>query len=360
MVDHDTLRMSPSLRVGIVGLGLIGGSLARRLALAENCQVVAWNRYDDDRSVIYEEAEREGITCVSTIEQLAACVPDIIVLANSLASMPMVLSQLASCLHRDHTTICDVGSVKAQVRQQVKQAGLSDCYVGAHPMAGSEHSGWRYSSAALLDHALWAVTIDSQTKACYVAKIVQMIVSLCENRAILLNDDTHDQAAALISHMPHVVATALANMLCAHDEREIALMMAAGSWRDMTRVALTDPRRTEAMVVEDRMNVAQLLATLIDELSLIQRALQHGDQTECDRFFVRADAWRSEQCRQRNVLSGALRERHSTPRLVPFAQLNDDWRNRMLNFARNGEVITGMCETGLWLTSCRVGARGEQ
>ena len=89
-----------------------------------------------------------------------------------------------------------------------------------------------------------------------------MIVDHCSNRLIVLDDATHDRCAALISHMPHVISTAMINELVANPNRNIAAALAAGSWRDMTRVALTDPNRTRAMVEEDAANVEALLRNM--------------------------------------------------------------------------------------------------
>ena len=102
-----------------------------------------------------------------------------------------------------------------------------------------------------------------------------MIVDHCANRLIVLDDTTHDRCAALISHMPHVISTAMINELVANPNRNIAAALAAGSWRDMTRVALTDPNRTRAMVEEDAANVEALLRNMANRLTLMANVL-HG------------------------------------------------------------------------------------
>ncbi len=108
-------------------------------------------------------------------------------------------------------------------------------------MAGNELSGWAAAAPALYDNALCAMTVDGDTDYRRFLAVARMITDDVGNRVIVLDDDTHDRAAALISHMPHVVATALINQLTDDPDRNIAAALAAGSWRDMTRVALTDP-----------------------------------------------------------------------------------------------------------------------
>ena len=240
-------------RIAIVGLGLIGGSLARRLVNA-GCEVIAWNHNDRP----YETAKADGIRCVSTLAALADTKPDVLVLCNPLKAMPQILGALKPLIDTDITTLTDVGSVKAMVREQVKAVGLEHCYVGAHPMAGNELSGWESSDPTLYDGALWAITVDENTEYQRFRAVATMIMDHCSNRLIVLDDATHDRCAALISHMPHVISTAMINELVANPNRNIAAALAAGSWRDMTRVALTDPNRTRAMVEEDAANVEAL------------------------------------------------------------------------------------------------------
>ena len=228
-------------RIAIVGLGLIGGSLARRLVNA-GCEVTAWNHNDRP----YATAEADGIICKPTLAALAETKPNVLVLCNPLKAMPEILGALKPLIDTETTTLTDVGSVKGMVRDQVKAIGLDGCYVGAHPMAGNELSGWEASDPTLYDDALWAITVDEHTEYRRFRAVADMIVNRCGNRLIVLDDATHDRCAALISHMPHVIATAMINELVANPNRNIAAALAAGSWRDMTRVALTDPNRTRA------------------------------------------------------------------------------------------------------------------
>lgn len=336
--------------VGIVGLGLIGGSLARRLT-ERGVRVVAWNH----RPHPYAQAEADGIFCKSTLSELMDAEPDVVVLCNPLKAMPAILAALAP-LMGDHpnTTLTDVGSVKGMVRDQVKAAGLGKCYVGAHPMAGNELSGWQAADPHLYDGALWAITVDESTDYRRFLDVAAMITKDVGNRVIVVDDETHDKAAAMISHMPHVVSTALINELVANPDRNIAAALAAGCWRDMTRVSLTDPDRTRAMVEEDSLNVEALLRRMAARLTDMADQLHAGaaGRAGCDGILRRRrplppvqgrrDTCRHHRCTRRyghrcaaaGTTAAGFPERELA---VPEA----GWQQTLLFSARRGEAITG-------------------
>ncbi|WEV66873.1 prephenate dehydrogenase/arogenate dehydrogenase family protein [Bifidobacterium sp. ESL0769] len=331
--------------VGIVGLGLIGGSLARRLA-QRDVEVVAWNHNERP----YDAARRDGITCVGSLEELAAAKPEVLFLCNPLKVMPEMLQRLAPVLDRETTTLSDVGSVKGMVRQQVEEAGLADCYVGAHPMAGTEFSGFAASDPAIYDEALWAISVDETTDYQRFLKVATLITGVVGNRIIVLNDTTHDRAAAMISHTPHVVSTAFINELSASPDRNIAAALAAGSWRDMTRVALTDPERTRAMIEEDADNVETLLRDLAARLTTFADDLQVHDDAALTRFFAAGQPFRDYKLRERESVesqeSSRIGESHEsgkpenddTERIV-ISVPKSGWQQTFLDSARRGEHI---------------------
>ncbi|RSX50681.1 prephenate dehydrogenase [Bifidobacterium callimiconis] len=325
----------PEARViAVAGLGLIGGSLARRLAECGR-RVIAWNH----RPAPYEQARAAGIECVDDVTDLARAVPDVLVLCTPLKAMPDVLAKLAPVLD-SRTVLTDVGSVKGQVRDEVKAAGLNDLYVGAHPMAGNEFSGYAASDPSLYDDALWAVTFDECTSYDRLLVVIDMICEGVGDRIIAIDDDTHDQAAALISHMPHVVSTALANELAETPSRNIAQALAAGCWRDMTRVALTDPDRTRAMVEEDAANVAQLLHHMSDRLESMATLLESGDDealAQVRDFFAVARPYREYKARERG---GAAHESVT----VRIGGDEASWRDQLLASAKRGEHIMHMTD----------------
>ena len=319
--------------VGIIGLGLIGGSLARRLA-ERGIRVVAWNH----RPHPYAQAEADGIFCNSTLAELMDAEPDVVVLCNPLKAMPAMLDSLAPLMgEHPRTTITDVGSVKGMVREQVEAAGLGECYVGAHPMAGNELSGWQAADPHLYDDALWAVTVDSATNYQRFLDVAALITKGVGNRLIVLDDETHDKAAAMISHMPHVVSTALINELSAYPDRNIAAALAAGCWRDMTRVALTDPDRTRAMVEEDALNVEALLRRMAKRLTDMADQLHDGDETDVIRFFAEGSPFRQYKSALTHASDGAAESLPERELTVP----ESGWQQTLLFSARRGEAIIG-------------------
>lgn len=316
--------------VAIVGLGLIGGSLARRLR-ESGCHVSAWNHRDHP----YAAARATGIDCKDTLEELVSEDPDVLVLCNPLMAMSDVLKVVKPLINSDRTTLTDVGSVKGPVRAQVHEAGLLDCYVGAHPMTGNEHSGWAAADPSLFDNALWAVTFGPHTQYRRVVQIAGMITRGVRNTMIVIDDVTHDREASLISHMPHVLSTALINEMTSDTNNAIASALSAGSWRDMTRVALTDPDRTRAMVVENAGNVEELLHRMVARLNEIAYALHEGDEAEICRFFAAGQPYRNYKAQVNGAtVSDSTETVFRSVRIDP-----EHWREQLLRSAQNGEYI---------------------
>ncbi|WP_418968425.1 prephenate dehydrogenase [Alloscardovia omnicolens] len=313
------------MKIAIAGLGLIGGSLA--LALRETGHdVVAWNH----RSAPYEAARKQGIECVRSVEDLAHALPDILVLCTPLKAMDSVLARLAPVLD-ERTTLTDVGSVKRQVLESVDEHGLRHCFVGAHPMAGNELAGFDAADARLFDRATWAVTVEDDTERERFIRVGQMICEGVKNRFIVTTAVDHDKATAQISHMPHVVATALACQLVNNKNSNIALALAAGSWRDMTRVALTTPDRTQAMVDENPDNVAALLhdiAARLEDCAVMVENSMHDD-TALRQFFESAQPYRDVKAK----LSKKIPEGVFT---VPCDESAQDWKQQLITASRRG------------------------
>lgn len=341
---HPLPGMAPSPiltsahKIAIAGLGLIGGSLARRL-VDRGRFVIAWNHDEGP----YEAARLAGIHCVRTLEDLAAGKPDVLVLATPLKVMPEMLDRLAPVL-TPSTTLTDVGSVKGWVADRVGRAGLSDHYVGVHPMTGNERSGFSSSDPNLFEGALWAVCVDGGTDFGRFLTVADMITQGVGDELIVMDPAAHDRATALISHMPHVVSTALADTLVDSPDRNLAAQLSAGSWRDMTRVSLTDPERTRAMVEENAAEVVPILREVSRRLTAVAEDLEalapdsgggrsSRSEPTADRFaafFSQAQPYRDYKTAQ------AGGEGASTSTIDLGAQ---DWRELLTASAVRGERV---------------------
>ncbi|MFV2144262.1 prephenate dehydrogenase [Isoptericola sp. G70] len=315
-------------QVAVVGLGLIGGSLARLLAV-RGVDVVATDVSPATRAA----ARRAGL---SVADDVAACVAqaDLVVLATPLRAMPGVAAEVATHAPAS-ATVTDVGSVKGPVRDEVRAAGLADRYVGAHPMAGTEHSGFDASDAGLLDGVRWAVTIQADVDPARLVRVLALVTGPCSGAAVVLTDDVHDEAAALVSHVPHVVATQLLNTVVGAPVRDVALGLAAGSFRDGTRVAFTDPERTEAMVTQNAAWVAPALRKVVRDLELVIEALESNGSTHA--FFRAADDLRAAGRPPAPVGAGSVR--------VERVPLVTGWPTSLVERCTAGAVVVGLTPT---------------
>lgn len=331
---------APDGRVAVLGLGLVGGSLARLLH-ARGADVVGYDADPATRAA----AAATGLRVADDVPG-AVAEADLVVLAVPLRAMGAVAAEVAAAAPPG-VTVTDVGSVKGPVRHAVAAAGLGERYVGAHPMAGTEHSGFGASSATLLDGAPWAVTVaagdgPAGTDPARLAAVLRLVTGRLGGTAAVLTDELHDEAAALVSHVPHVLATQLLNAVAGAPVRDVALGLAAGSFRDGTRVAFTDPARTQAMVTENAAWVAPALRKAVRDLEAVVAALEtnaslHG-------FFHEADQVRATWAPRRpgsDDLAGP-----PDGDVVPLA---GDWPRAVLDRCAAGAVVTRLDADGVHL-----------
>jgi prephenate dehydrogenase len=247
--------------VCVVGLGLIGGSVMRA-AVAAGREVFGYNRSVE----AVQAANADGFDATADIDDAlsrAAASNALIVLAVPVPALPQMLGHI-----RDTAPQCpltDVTSVKACVLDQVKAVGLLDRFVGGHPMAGTALSGWAAGNAQMFVGAPWVIAVDDHVRVDVWTAVMHLALD-CGAVVVPARSDEHDAAAATISHLPHLLAEALA---ATAGEVPLAFALAAGSFRDGTRVAATAPDLVRAMC---EANADQLLPVLKRTLDLLNHA----------------------------------------------------------------------------------------
>jgi prephenate dehydrogenase len=255
--------------VCVLGLGLIGGSVLRAAARAGR-EVFGYNR-----SVEAVQAARfDGFDATPHLEEALNLAKDrnaLIVLAVPAPALPILLPYLRDMAPDNPLT--DVTSVKTAVLQEVQKVELEANFVGGHPMAGTHHSGWSAGNAGLFVGAPWVVAVDDHVDPHCWTMVTELALD-CGAVVVPARSDEHDAAAAAISHVPHLVAEAVA---VAAGEVPLAFALAAGSFRDVTRVAATTPELVRAMCETNADQVLPLLDRTIELLSHASTALaQNG------------------------------------------------------------------------------------
>ncbi len=275
-------------RVAIIGVGLIGGSLA--LAWKErrsDLHTVGW----DKQSVLSEALHRGAIDEAALSLKAAVRQADAVVLAVPLDAMERVLRKVAPHV-RPGTLITDVGSVKADVMTAAGRL-LPDTvsFIGGHPMAGAEHGGISNADAFLFENATYILCGNTQSTA------FQMAADLVKStgaRVISLDPVTHDRIAACVSHVPQLVATALMDAVAAcSTEYAASLRLAAGGFRDMTRIASSSFDTWKPILEANSGAITEVLSVLMDAFRSIAEALSEGRVDTLKPAFERARATRS-------------------------------------------------------------------
>lgn len=265
---------SPALpgAVCVLGLGLIGGSLLR--ALAGTAPVFGWNRSEATVEAARANGHDVSADLAATVRR-AADTDAVIVLATPVTTLSGLVAAVAE--HAPGNLLTDVVSVKEAVRRIVTAQHPAARFVGGHPMAGTSHSGWAATDPELFRGAMWMVSTGDGTDAADWLRVAS--IALATGATVVpAADDAHDRAVAAISHLPHLMAAATA--VVGAGESGLALRLAAGSFRDGTRVAGTAPALQRAMLEANDAALLNVLSEAIDRLTDVRDDLRDRGSVE--------------------------------------------------------------------------------
>jgi prephenate dehydrogenase len=244
----------------IVGTGLIGASIGAALR-RQGWSVVGWDPAEEALAGAFEIGALNGT--VASIEEADGA--DLIVLAAPVGAIIATLGSLAT-----DVLVTDVAGVKTTV---VKAAAHLSHFVGGHPMAGRESSGPGAANAAMFEGASWILTTDGVDPADM--ERMEALVESMGATPVRMSAADHDAAVAAVSHVPQVLASSLVNMVGANSD---ALALAAGGFRDVTRIALSEPAWWTDILTENREEVTSLIRALSADLGAWADRIDAGDR----------------------------------------------------------------------------------
>lgn len=265
--------------IGFIGLGLIGGSIAKTIRkFHPDYRLIA---FDKDRSALAEAVSLNVINGICDIEdeQLYNC--DYLFLCAPVEFNVEYMEKIKASLG-ENCILTDVGSVKSVIHEKVTELGLEGRFIGGHPMAGSERSGFSNSSDHLLENAYYIITPGGEVALEKISDFTELISSLGAIPLVITAEE-HDFITAGVSHLPHIVASALVNLVNLLDnDAQYMKMIAAGGFRDITRIASSSPVMWEQICLENQKNISTVLDEFIRMLIQIRCSI---DNKEADNIF---------------------------------------------------------------------------
>ena len=282
--------MLPFARVAIVGLGLIGSSVAR--AVRHAMPTVRLSGYDADPAV-RDTAIRLGLVD-DVADQAGAAVTDadLVVLCVPVGAIGAVAGELAADLPSD-VIVTDVGSCKTEVARALAEAIPGVAVVPAHPVAGTERSGPEAGFATLFAGRWCILTPAADADPVAVARVGEFWRRLGADVEVM-TPEHHDRVLAVTSHLPHLIAYSIvgtASDLEAVTESEV-IKYSAGGFRDFTRIAASDPTMWRDVFLSNREAVLEMLGRFSEDLAQLQRAIRWGDGDALFDLFTRTRAIR--------------------------------------------------------------------
>lgn len=272
----------PRRTIAIIGLGLIGGSLARDLA-ALGHRVFG---HDADAASL-RRAESDGVlsgVLGDRFEEVREA--DLTIVATPVDRVGVVLERIAPHLAAG-ATVTDVGSTKATILASATVAGLAERFVGSHPLAGDHRSGWEASRPRLFHEATVYLCPTERTSAEALARVGALWADVGA-RCVRMDAATHDALMAWVSHLPQVAASAVAAVIADAGHTPAAL---GRGGRDVTRLASSSPAMWSAIARENAGPLGDAVHALVDQLSEIEAALRAGDHEALQRFFRHSHDW---------------------------------------------------------------------
>ena len=282
--------MLPFARVSIIGLGLIGSSIAR--AVRDSMPTVVLTGHDADPQV--RETARGLKLCDDVADTAGAAVidADLVILCVPLGAMESVAASIAADLPPE-AIVSDVGSSKAAVAAALGAALPNHAIVPAHPVAGTERSGPEAGFATLFKNRWCILTPTERTDAAAVARVTSFWERLGA-QVDVMDAAHHDLVLAVTSHVPHLIAYTIvgtASDLESVTQSEV-IKYSAGGFRDFTRIAASDPTMWRDVFLTNKDAVLEVLQRFSEDLTALQRAIRWGDGDALFDLFTRTRAIR--------------------------------------------------------------------
>lgn len=282
-------RMTDSV-IGFIGFGLIGGSIAKGIKRANpDIKIMAYMR--SQKKLV--RAQEDGIVDVilsGVDESLSEC--DIIFLCTPVEYNAQYLSEIRPYL-KPGAILTDVGSTKSSIHQVVTELGIEECFIGGHPMAGSEKTGYEHATDHLLENAYYIITPTSKSRKEDIDRMVA-VANTIGSIPIVLDYREHDRIVAAISHLPHIIASSLVNLVKDSDNQdELMKRLAAGGFKDITRIASASPVMWEQICIANTGNIIEALEDYITSLNRTLQDLKQHDGQALRQLFDTSRTYRN-------------------------------------------------------------------
>lgn len=297
--------MNASETIAFIGLGLIGGSIAKGLRrVRPACRIYA---YSHQRKPL-EKAQKEGVVDLildDIDDRLKEC--DYIFLCTPVSFNAHYLSRVKPFL-KDGAIVTDVGSTKASIHQEAKALDLEEYFIGGHPMTGSERTGYESSNSQILENAYYAITPAKKASEENIKKLANLAASIGA-LPIRLDYKEHDYVVAAISHLPHLIAAGLVNLVRDSDSEQGTMkQIAAGGFKDITRIASSSPIMWEQICLTNGENIALILRDYIHSLNTILEDIENQDKDALFHLFDSSKEYR-DSITDRSL--GPIKKEHS-------------------------------------------------
>lgn len=277
------------MKIGFIGLGLIGGSIAKGIKRVHpEYTLLAYSRTRSKLEMALQDGSIDEI--IDAIDgRLGSC--DVLIFCTPVSYIADYLAQIKPFLSPS-CILTDVGSTKQMICQEIGRLGLSAQFVGGHPMAGSEKTGYENASDHLLENAFYILTPTEDTPSESLETMRGLALDLGAI-PIVLDSREHDNVVAAISHLPHLIACALVNLVQDNDHDDIMKTLAAGGFKDITRIASSSPEMWEQVCMTNRKPIAEFIRRYIYSMEQILADVESGNGSGINQLFARARTYRN-------------------------------------------------------------------
>lgn len=299
---NDNLRVNDDIKdalkedfkIGFIGFGLIGGSIARALRKLNNSYyIIAYDYHKNEPSADLQAALHDGVLDYITLaldDKMPQC--DIIFLCAPVLSNIEYLKKLKPLIS-PACILTDVGSVKGNIHTAALKLGMAEQFIGGHPMTGSEKTGYSNSYALLLENAYYILTPTKETPQAKISLLYNLVKRM-GSIPVILDAIEHDEITAAISHVPHIIAAQLVNLIRESDDSsEKMRALAAGGFKDITRIASSSPIMWQNICMTNSSDIKRLLDRYITSLQTASEALALMDGDFLYNMFETAGEYRN-------------------------------------------------------------------